>query len=157
MAGLGNPLMGDDGIGSAVIDRLRARELPVGMRTTEVGSDVSRLGQIWEGESAIWLVDAMDVQQTPGTILRVFHNQLLNLPGGHSSVHHLSAPENLRWLIHGFPDLRSVQFNLWGVVPESIAQRPTLTAAVERAADDLVRQILQAWELEGPGASADPV
>lgn len=157
MAGLGNPLMGDDGIGTVVIDRLCTRGLPVGLRAVDVGSDLSRLAQIWNGEPSIWLVDAVDVQKPPGTILRVLHTQLLSLPDRHSSVHRLSAVENLRWMLHGLPDLGAVQFTLWGIVPESIALRPTLTATAERAADKLILQILRAWELEGLGPSTDPL
>lgn len=145
MAGLGNPLMGDDGIGHVVVERLRAKRLPIGLRAAEVGSDISRLPEIWRREPSIWLVDAIDVQRPPGAVLRFSHDRLLSLPDRHSSVHLLSVSESLRWLLHGLPELNGVQFTLWGVVPESITQRPTLSITADRAVDNLVGEILCAW------------
>ncbi len=147
VAGLGNPLMGDDGVGPAVVARLSLVDLPSGLRAAEVGGDVSRLLAFWKREPRIWLVDAIDLDRPPGSIHRIEHDQLLDLEDHRSWVHQLAVPEQLRWLLHGVPELASAQFTLWGVVPESIAPRPHLTDTVSRAADRLAAEILSAWEI----------
>ena len=146
VAGLGNPLMGDDGIGPAVVARLESRGVPVGLRAVDVGSDVSRLAHIWNGEPSIWLVDAVEAENAPGAMVRLEHSQLVALPGGQSSSHELSVSDNLRWLLHGLPDLRTVEFTLWGVVPESVCHRPTLTVTADRAVDNLASELLRRFE-----------
>ena len=137
--------MGDDGIGPALVNRLDLAGLPAGLRAVEVGSDISRLAQIWNGEPSIWLVDAVEAEQPPGTMVRLEHSQLVALPGGQSSSHELSVSDNLRWLLHGLPDLRTVEFTLWGVVPESVCHRPTLTVTADRAVEDLASEILRTF------------
>lgn len=145
VAGLGNPLMGDDGIGPAVIERITASELPAGLRAVEIGSDVSRLRSYWDQESMIWLVDAITTGAAPGTLHRIEHAGLLDLADGSSSAHDLAVPEQLRWLIHGSPELAAVRFTLWGAVPESVAPRPALTDSASLAVDTIAREILSSW------------
>ncbi len=145
VAGLGNPLMGDDGVGSAVVERLSAGVPLAGLRAVEVGPDVSRLHQFWEGEPVVWLVDAIDLDRPPGSIRRISHDWLLRLEAQNESAHGLAVTENLRWLLHGCPDLTAVRFTLWGVVPQYITPCPALSPTADRAVDQLVTQILHAW------------
>ena len=147
VVGLGNPLMGDDGVGPAVVARLSLVGLPPGLRAAEVGGDISRLPAFWDREPVIWLVDAIDLHRPPGSIHRIEHHELLDLEDHRSWAHQLAVPEQLRWLLHGVPDLAAARFTLWGVVPESIAPRPILTETASRAADQLAAEILSAWEI----------
>jgi hydrogenase maturation protease len=69
--GIGNPLMGDDGAGVAVLEILRHRGLPRGVEIIELGSGGLTLLHRMEGFDNVVLVDAVDFRGEPGEV-RVF-------------------------------------------------------------------------------------
>ena len=140
VAGLGNPLMADDGFGSAVVDGLRTLGFPPGM-SAETIPDVLHLRSAWRGEREIWMVDAVALPDSPGTIHRFDHDSLLKLAGSAGSAHHLELGVCLRWLLHANRDMASVRIRLWGVVPASVSARPELTQPVRKAAVAVAREI----------------
>jgi hydrogenase maturation protease len=141
--GLGNPLMGDDGVGAAVIEELAQRDLPRGVRT-EVAPDILHLMSVWLGEPEVWLVDAAQRWDEPGSIHVLEHDEVLGLDDDHRSAHRLGLAEGLRWLLHGRPELVEVRFRLWGVEPEVVAPVSRLTHRVAAAVDALARDIVMA-------------
>jgi len=63
---VGNRLRGDDAAGPLVADALRAA--PGRVRVIEAGTDPLRLLDAWEGDEAVFVVDAVCSGATPGTI-----------------------------------------------------------------------------------------
>ena len=104
--GLGNPLVGDDGIGAAVVHELLRRGLPEGVRA-EVAHDILQLPSVWKGEREVWVVDAVQRGAEPGSTCLVEHDELLGLTGSHRSAHHLSLPH------YSFPSvlIQTFRFN----------------------------------------------
>jgi len=139
IAALGNPLMGDDGIGPAILDRLARRPLPPGVRTVDLGSDSLMLPAVWAGEPRVWLLDALSGGAAPGTVHHLDHDAILALPPAAPTAHHQSLAVNLRWILHCFPTMAEVRFRLWGVEPERIAPRRTLSATARRGVTATVR------------------
>jgi hydrogenase maturation protease len=70
VAGIGNPDRGDDGFGSAVARRLRAR-VPAAVSVIELGGDVLALIEVWEGFQSVIVVDAAAPMTRPGRIHRL--------------------------------------------------------------------------------------
>ena len=143
--GLGNALMGDDGVGAAVVDRLRDR-VPISASARIVAAeDVLALLRIWNGERHVWFVDAVDSGAEPGTIHCFQHEEIFELVGDHFSAHGLSLVQCLRWMLVSVPKLRAARFRLWGVEPEKIAPREQLSTVVEtsisRLSDELIRAL----------------
>jgi hydrogenase maturation protease len=66
----GNPFRGDDGVGIAVVRRLRA-EVPFGMKVLEESGDGAELLEAWKGADRVILVDAVQSGAPPGTIHRL--------------------------------------------------------------------------------------
>jgi hydrogenase maturation protease len=66
--GIGNPLMGDDGAGLAVLARLARMPLPEGIALLDGGTAGVGLLHILAGLDAAVLVDAMDFGGVPGEI-----------------------------------------------------------------------------------------
>lgn len=141
VAGFGNRLAGDDGVGPAVVDRLQAAGLGRRTRAVEVGGDALHLPQLWSGETEIWLVDAVIRGAAPGTVHRFDHDQILAVPQRHGTVHHLSLPESLRWIELAYPQMRDVRYRLWGVEPASVGLEPGLDDRVRLAADAVATEI----------------
>lgn len=151
VVGLGNPLMGDDGFGCAVVDTLKNQILPSSV-TAEAVPDVLHLRSVWRGQPAVWIVDTIARQDDPGTIHRFDHEMMLGLPEYSGTAHHLEFGVCLRWLLHAFPQFRSVQFRLWGAEPSGVFLRPALSAPVAAAVMPVVREI-QALAANAPGAA----
>jgi len=135
--------MGDDGVGLEVARRLAAGMLPPHARAEIGGSDSLVLPTLWQGEESVWLVDALRRGETPGTVHRLGHDELLLLPQGHRGAHQLSLPESLRWIATSCPEMRAVRYRLWGVEPAVIEPTEGLSPQVEEAVAMVVEAIMR--------------
>lgn len=72
IAGIGNDLMGDDGLGPAMVQRLAAGyELPPEVELLDLGLAGFGLVDFMTGRDAVILIDMLDVEQHgPGQVLR---------------------------------------------------------------------------------------
>lgn len=68
--GIGNPLMGDDGAGLAVLEELRTAGLPAGVELVDGGTGGLTLLTLLEGAKMAIILDAIDGGRPPGTILQ---------------------------------------------------------------------------------------
>lgn len=137
IAGLGNPLMADDGIGHAVVERFRrAGPLP-GVRAGVLEGDVLGLFDLWSGEPNVWLIDAVNGGSRAGVLRIVRHSELLALPVGSDSAHHVSLGLSLRWLLLGRPEMARVRFRLYGIEVGTVRPQPGLSDDVEEAVERL--------------------
>jgi hydrogenase maturation protease len=68
--GVGNRWRGDDAVGLAVADRVRAAGRP-GIVVLESDGDPASLIELWSGAATVVLVDAVDSGSEPGTIRRI--------------------------------------------------------------------------------------
>jgi len=143
VVGFGNPMMGDDGAGPAVIHQIRLCGGAPPNRFEDGGSDVLALPTLWDGEQSVWIIDAVSGSQPAGKIHRLRHEQLLSLPQRSASCHHLSLPECLRWILHGHPLMGRVRFRLWGIEPAMIAFSPALSEAVAGAVAAVANEVCQ--------------
>jgi len=129
VVGFGNPLMGDDGVGAAVVAELEQIGAPPGLRLSTL-ADVLHLSSAWRGEARVWMVH------------RRGHEEVLGNPQRHATVHHLSLAEGLRWIVHGCPAMAGVRFRLWGVEPESVEPVDALSPVVARAVGAVAGEIV---------------
>jgi hydrogenase maturation protease len=66
--GLGNPLMGDDGLGLAALERLRdGWEIPAGVELVDGGTWGMNLLPVIEDAGRVLLIDAIEIGAAPGT------------------------------------------------------------------------------------------
>lgn len=69
--GVGNPLMGDDGVGVLAVERLLGRpDLPPGVTIMDGGTAGLGLIPLIEGYRRVVLVDAVLMGEAPGTVRR---------------------------------------------------------------------------------------
>jgi hydrogenase maturation protease len=68
--GLGNPLLGDEGIGVRAAEELKELQLPEGVEVVEGGTGGLRLIGLMEGYQRVIIVDAADMGQPPGRVVR---------------------------------------------------------------------------------------
>ncbi|HEV2229396.1 MAG TPA: hydrogenase maturation protease [Steroidobacteraceae bacterium] len=140
--GLGNVLLGDDGIGAAALDRLeRDYRIPPEVRLVEGGTlGLSLLDEIAEAQHAV-LVDAVAVDAPPGTLVRLDGAAVIDAVRDRLSVHQVGVADLLdaARLIGRYPS----SVVLLGLVPGLIGLGVGRTRVVDEALEALIPAILR--------------
>lgn len=128
MLGVGNVLMTDDGVGVHVVRRFDAQEphLPA-VRVVDGGTLGLDLLPMVADARALIVVDAVDMQEAPGTVRVLRGAELHSALGGHISPHQVGLGDLLAVgrLTGGLPD----QLALVGIQPGVVEVGLELTAA----------------------------
>ena len=96
--GLGNPLMGDDGVGWYIAESLAEDlRLPSDVEVMQGGTDLLRCGDRMQERTRIFLIDAMQSDSAPGTI-SVIDTALDQLMETHENAHQLSVASAVKLL-----------------------------------------------------------
>ena len=158
--GLGNVLLGDDGVGGAAVAWLADRfEAPRGVRVLDGGTlGLSLLPYLDEADAVI-LVDAIRADGPPGTFVRLDGDEVAPAVATRLSPHQVGVADLLdgaRWL--GRYPRRVV---LLGLVPASLDLAVGLTPAVRASLPHLVARVVDearalGFEFEPRGAGAPP-
>lgn len=137
--GIGNPLMGDDGIGIAAVSALEKEGVPEGVEIIDGGTGGLTLLTLMEGAKRVILVDAVETGREPGTILRLAGEDLEPETSASSlSLHSSGLPEVLALgrALGTLPPLI-----LFGVQPDSVEVRLGLSEPVAAALPSLLALI----------------
>jgi len=95
--GLGNPLMGGDGIGCTVAGRLAAdSRLPACAEVISGGTDLLQYAGQMEGRSRVVVIDALADGAAPGSVAAF--EEASGLDERQDHAHHLSAAQAIRLL-----------------------------------------------------------
>jgi hydrogenase maturation protease len=134
--GLGNPLMGDDGIGLAALDRLRdGWRLPPSVELLDGGTWGLNLMPRIETASQVLFLDAVRAGRPPGTLAELTGPELPRMLGLKLSPHQIDLREVLALL-----DLRGTTpptMACLGLEPASVEMRTALSPAVASRLDAL--------------------
>ena len=96
IAGIGNLLFTDEGVGVHVVRELRERELGSNIQVTEVGTATLDLPILMEGKDKVIIVDAVLSDEAPGSILRLTPGDLKSRATRTlTSIHQLGVQEAL--------------------------------------------------------------
>jgi hydrogenase maturation protease len=137
--GVGSPL-GDDAVGWETVRQLqRQREWgsEFAFHTVEGGQG---LLDLLDGRGSLWLVDALDSTETPGTILRLeWPDPRVEAlcPG---TTHHLRPAETLQ--LAASLGLLPAQVVLWAIVGACFGPQAGLSPAVAAAVPELVQLLV---------------
>lgn len=148
--GIGNVLVGDDGIGPAVITAIESEyELPANVILEDLGTpSLDLAARLTELETVIF-VDAVSAQAAPGTIRVYTLEQILEHPPGlRMSPHDPSLKETL--LTSRFASGNPAYARMVGIVPEA-TEEFGLSATVRAAIPRAIAAVLHELELLGIG------
>jgi hydrogenase maturation protease len=138
--GLGNVLYSDDGVGPRAVERLKSdARIPDEVTLIEGGTlGLELLTYIWDC-SYLLVLDAVDVGQPAGTLVRMSATELDCLPS-RGSVHQLGVAD----LLVGLRVLasRTPEVVLLGVQPATTDWGTELSPAVEMALGSLVETVV---------------
>jgi hydrogenase maturation protease len=137
--GLGNPLMGDDGVGWHVAERLAGDpRLPESVEVMCGGTDLLRCGGQMEGRSRVILIDAIQDDRQPGSVL-VFGETLPEMDSRQEHAHHLSAVQAIQLL----KMMVAAPIALLGISISSAVTRTELSPAVDGRMPSILDRVLQ--------------
>lgn len=134
--GLGNPLLGDDGVGPAVLDRLAALSFAPPVELLDGGVWGLALLPDIERAGAVLLLDAVRGGGEPGAIYSLEGEQIPRLFGGKLSPHQVDVRELL-----ALAELRGAlphRLHVVGVQPAAMDFGDGLSPAAAAALDDMV-------------------
>ena len=138
--GLGNLLLGDDGIGPAAVARLRdSYDIPDGVRCLDGGTLGLSLLPYIEDARAVILVDAILQNASPGSLVRITGEDVGPAVATRLSPHQVGVADLLqgaRW-----HDREPAKLVLLGIVPESIELGVGLSPPVLRALPELIEAV----------------
>ena len=147
LLGVGNPLMGDDGIGLEALRRLQARwVLPPGVEALDGGTWGMNLLHTLEGADRVLILDAIRSRSDPGTITVLEKEELPRLFSHKLSPHQIDLQEVL-----ALADLRGglpADVVAMGIEPARVELGLGLSEPVEASMERLetrVRQRLESW------------
>jgi hydrogenase maturation protease len=150
LIGLGNILMGDEGIGVHAVKAIEARfEIPPELEVLDGGTAGLDLLPFFEGRDRVLLVDAVDFGAEPG-----FMGELANeaIPArfgkNKASLHHLGLAEVLA--LAQLQDILPREIYLIGIQPLSMDPGLELTERLQGKFEALITRVrakLEEWDI----------
>ncbi len=151
VVGLGNVLLGDEGVGVRVVEALSKRTLPSWVEVVSGGVAGHRLIEWLEGAHKAVIVDAAQMRKPPGTVVRFRPEEVTSRRvSARLSLHEgdllgtLKLAESL--------GIRPQEVVVYGVQPARMDPGMTLSPEVLRAVPDVVAHVLDevaAFKLDG--------
>ena len=142
IVGVGNILMGDDGVGPAVIELLRRRDLSGHAELLEAGLAFSEILCDLDHRQPLVVIDAVRGGGLPGSIYRLGLDDLTAESGSMAaavSLHEVSILPALQ--MEALAGRQFTDVTIFGVEADKIAWGEGLSVRVTKAADKLVQII----------------
>lgn len=149
--GVGNILLGDEGIGIRVVEELTNRyTFPEEVTVLDGGTAGIELLRYIEGRDLLILIDAMRADLTPGTVFRVEDEEVPKRFMTRISPHQIGLSDLLAAGI--LTDNIPKRITLFGIEPERLETGVTLTASVAGCLEKVIAAVLA--ELDQAGYAA---
>jgi hydrogenase maturation protease len=140
--GVGNLLLSDEGVGLHVLERLVAiYELPEGVQTLDGGTLGLDLLYYLEGVENLLIVDAVEMGNEPGTLLRLEGDKVPSFLSVKISPHQIGIPDML--FAAKLKNLYPRNVVLWGVQPGVLETGLDLSPPVAAQVDVLVGKAVE--------------
>jgi hydrogenase maturation protease len=144
IAGIGNLLFTDEGIGVHVIRELSKRKLPEELELVEIGTATFELTSFMEDKDKVIIVDAILSDDPPGTIYRLAPNELSHSKAKYiSSLHQFGISEALECTAQmGYKP----EVVIFGITPKdyqslSAELTPELKVSLQRVVETILKEI----------------
>lgn len=142
MLGVGNLLLSDDGVGVHTIRHLQeVAQLPGEVQVLDGGTMGLDLLHYLEGVSHLLIVDAVEMDQPPGTLERLVGDQVPAYLSLKMSPHEIGLPDML--FAAKLRDLYPAEVVVWGVQPATTEVGLDLSPPVAARLDVLVEKVLE--------------
>ena len=149
VVGLGNPLMGDDGIGLVALERLAASgAVPAGVELVDGGTWGMNLLHLIESADVVILLDAIQNGTAPGTVTELEGDAVPRRLAHKLSPHQIDLAEVLALAaLRGTLPPRLVAL---GIEPGVVEMSTTLSPVVDAALPLLLARVIERLEALDP-------
>lgn len=153
--GLGNPLMGDDGVGVAALERLRTDwVLPAEVELLDGGTWGMNLLPHIEAAERLVLIDAINTDATPGTLTVLERQELPRFFSLKLSPHQIDLREVLA--LAEWRGALPEHVVAVGIQPDKVEMSASLSPVVEAGLGKLVDLVVDRLEAAGYSCSRRP-
>ncbi|MGA1791108.1 MAG: hydrogenase maturation protease [bacterium] len=145
--GVGNILLGDDGVGVHVVERMKRMALPGDAELLDGGMATSDLIPYMKGRQKVIIIDAILSSSPAGTIFRIpYQDMKKGQHYGISALHQIGVIEMLQLLesMGNMPDILII-----GIVPKNdteFSQR--LSPEIEEKLPEIIAKVLEELSVE---------
>ena len=138
--GVGNYLMGDEGIGVHIIQEMAKSDLPENVDILDGGTGGFTLLGCFEAYPTIIFVDATMDGKTPGTLSLIKPRFASDFPNA-LSVHDVGLKDMVEavYLMDHIPDIHLLTISIAELKPMTLELSEPVRAAIPRAIDKIVR------------------
>jgi len=147
--GVGNRLLGDEGVGLHIIDNLFQIPMPSYVNIIDCGCDLLSLMSHLNKPRKIIIIDAIRAGGKPGEIYRFDCSELETTQAKMYSSHQVRTIDALRLLKQVYPALSNCEIVVIGIEPKAIELHTGLSEEVRESIADVMRLILEEISLQG--------
>jgi hydrogenase maturation protease len=155
IVGVGNPLLGDEGVGWHIVENLSQMVMPDDVRILDCGCDLLNLASCIDKPRRIIVVDAIRAGGKPGQIHTFNLDELDAIQTQKASAHQLQIVDTLRLLKQTYPCLACCKITVMGIEPGALELSTELSEEVNKSIANLTRLVLEEISLQsvvGQGA-----
>jgi hydrogenase maturation protease len=138
--GIGNILLGDEGIGVRVIEAMRSQSLPQGVEVIDGGTGGADLIEVIAHRRKAIVVDAMDADCEPGTLMRLSPDDLVPRGDTRISLHDVGLLDALH--MAGHLGCAPAQIVIIGIQPKSVAWGTELSAELAACVPKIIERVM---------------
>ena len=142
IVGVGNRLLGDEGVGLHVIDNLSQIPMPSNVDVVDCGCDLLSLIPHLNKPQKIIVIDAIRAGGKPGEIYRLDYNELKTRGVEMQSSHQVRATDALGLLKQIYPVLAGCEIIIIGIEPEAMELSICLSEKVRESIADVTKLVL---------------
>jgi len=143
IVGVGNSLMGDEGIGPHAVRNLSLLPMPADVEIIDCGCDLLNIISHIDKPKKIIVIDAVRAGGEPGRIYRFRFDELEQAGTNTGSAHQLQAVDALRLLRKICPCLSRCEITVIGVEPKVLELSTDLSEEVRESIADLTQLVLE--------------
>jgi len=141
IVGVGNRLLGDEGVGLHTIDSLLQIPMPSNVKVVDCGCDLLSLIPYLNKPQKIIIIDAIRAGGKPGEIYRLNYCELEAGGIKMQSSHQVGATDVLGLLKQIYPVLAGCEIVIIGMEPKAIELSTCLSKEVKESIADVLRLV----------------
>ena len=142
VVGVGNRLLGDEGIGPHIVDNLLQLPMPPHVSILDCGCDLLNLVSYLNRPQKIIVVDAICAGGKPGEIHKFDFKELEITQAKTCSAHQVQMTDAIELLKQVCPCLTDCEITVIGIEPKAIELSADLSKEVRESIADLTRLLL---------------
>ena len=143
IVGVGNRLLGDEGVGLHIIDKLSQIPIPPYVNIVDCGCDLLNLTAYINKPERVIIIDAIRAGGEPGEIYSFDYSRLTAMKIHLCSAHQVNIVDALRLIKLIYPSLADCEIIVIGVEPKTMKLGSGLSKEVSESVAEVIGYVLE--------------